>query len=531
VRLAIIDLGTNSVRFDIHQVTPQGKHRELHREKLMVRLGQGVFTEGTLAQSAIERTLEAFKSFQTSIERYRATHVVAFGTSALRDAQDGEVLLRKIEEKTGIQVRVISGQEEARLIAQGILANEKSKKIPKRGRVAFIDIGGGSTEITVCDNKVPLHSDSFALGTARLQQLFLQKRKQHEMEPIRKLRLAIRSTLLPKIIGEEWGNCKKVVGSSGTIRTLSRMVRKQTKKTSDVISLRDLSVLVERMTQLDTLEILELPGMDPKRIDMILGGAILFEECLKALGAKEFETTEFTLRDGILVEELNILQTQTGSSLELHLDEIREKALRAGAQQNHFEKVESLSKLIFEKLQRIHGLDPRFLAHLEAAAILHDVGEMISPSRHEDHSYYFVKNADLIGLLPWEIELIAQLCRHHRGNELPKWPLAPAKPKGSRIVSGMSKKKKSRAKDDLSLKVQTAFPYLLGILRVADALDRSHQAKATVSSVRATPSKITIQLKGSENLELERLRVEQKKAAFEAAFGRPLVIQTRTLKT
>ncbi len=528
VRLAIIDLGTNSVRFDIHQVSPQGKHRELHREKLMVRLGQGVFTHGTLATSAIDRTLEAFKSFQATIERYRATHVVAFGTSALRDAKDGESLLQKIKEKTGIQVRVISGQEEARLIAQGILTNEKRKKTLKQERISFIDIGGGSTEITLCEKGSPRHSDSFALGTARLQQLFLQKRKAHETEPLRKLRLAIRSTLLPKMIGEEWGSCRKVIGSSGTIRTLSRMVRKQTRQTSDWVDLSDLSTLIERMTQMDTLEILELPGMDPKRIDMILGGAILFEECMKALGAKQFSTTEFTLRDGILVEELNILQTQTRSSLELHLAEIRERVVRTGAQQTHFEKVEALSQQLFEKLKRLHGLDPRFLAHLEAAAVLHDVGEMISPSHHEQHSHYFVKNADWIGLQPWEIELIAELCRHHRGNDLPKFP-ADLKNENKRQPQGRSQKKnrKGRQLDTLENQTSQAFPFLLGILRVADALDRSHQAKVDLLSVRSTSHSITLKLKGSESLDLERLRVEQKKAAFEKAFGRTLILQTQ----
>jgi exopolyphosphatase/guanosine-5'-triphosphate,3'-diphosphate pyrophosphatase len=516
VRLAIIDLGTNSVRFDIHQVNPQGKHRELHREKLMVRLGQGLFTQGTLATSAIERTLEAFKSFQQSIQRYHASHVVAFGTSALRDATDGETLLRKIEDSTGIQIRVISGQEEARLIAQGILANEKPKKLPKQGRTAFIDIGGGSTEITVVERKSPIHSDSFALGTARLQQLFLQKRKSHDSDPISKLRLHIRSTLLPKLIGEEWGKSRLVVGSSGTIRTLHRMARKQSRQRSERVSLSALSQLVQRMSNMDTLEILEIPGMDPKRIDMILGGAILFEECMKALGAKEFQTTEYTLRDGILVEELNVLKTQTRSSLELHLDEIREKAIKAGAQKAHFEHVQKNSRILFEKLQRLHGLDSRFKSHLEAAAILHDVGEMISPSRHEEHSYYFVKNADFIGLQPWEVDLIAELCRRHRGNDLVSKP--------QRKKNRSKKSSSALQKVELATQSHEAFPVLLGILRLADALDRSHQGKAEVESVRTQATQIFITLKSTGNLDLELLRVEQKKAAFEAALKRKLRI-------
>ena len=519
MRIAIIDLGTNSVRFDVHQLGAGGRLKQLHREKLMVRLGQGVFTQGKLDPAAMGRTLEAFRSFQESLEQFRVKKVVAFGTSALREASDGEVLLQKIQETTGIQVRVISGQEEARLIARGILEGEK-KGVHSRGRTALIDIGGGSTEFNFVEKRKILHSDSFPLGTARLQQVFLQSRRIGDPEPIQKLRRHIRSVLLPKLIGEEWGKAPFVVGSSGTIRALAKMLRKQAKGNPSKFSKAQLSKLVEQMSRMSTLELLELPGMEPKRVDMILAGAILFEECLSAVGAREFKTTEFSLRDGILAEERELSEHTETPQLSLHLEEIRERVLRAGAQEQHFEQVRMLSLKLFDKLQGLHRLDRRFRAHLEAAAILHDVGEAISPSNHEKHSHYFVQNADFSGMQAWETKMIADLCLHHRTGNGPS-------------ATGRKKKqprKKANSKyagDELQSLVAEAFLPLLAILRLADALDRGHRAYAQITSIRVTSNTVTLTLTTRESVDLELLRVEQKKELFEKVFGRRLIVKAR----
>ncbi|MEO5970726.1 MAG: hypothetical protein ABIQ95_12440, partial [Bdellovibrionia bacterium] len=169
MRIGIIDLGTNSVRFDIHSVTPPGEAHLLHREKLMIRLGEGVFLDGKLDPHAIRRAVHAFMSFKNTAERFQVEKIVAFATSALREAKDAVHLIDRIRQKTQIEIRIISGEEEAKLIALGILSHESFK-----GRYGLIDIGGGSTEISICHNKNILNSASFPLGAARLQQVFLK---------------------------------------------------------------------------------------------------------------------------------------------------------------------------------------------------------------------------------------------------------------------------------------------------------------------------------------------------------------------
>jgi exopolyphosphatase/guanosine-5'-triphosphate,3'-diphosphate pyrophosphatase len=160
MRIAIIDLGTNSVRFDVHQIGPGRGIRRLHRDKLMIRLGQGVFTDGKLDSNAIRRTTQAFLGFRRIAKDLHVEKIVAFGTSALREAYDSEKFLARIYARTEIDVRVISGDEEAELIALGILSQESQA----RGKFALVDIGGGSTEISLCQGSRVLHASSFPSG-------------------------------------------------------------------------------------------------------------------------------------------------------------------------------------------------------------------------------------------------------------------------------------------------------------------------------------------------------------------------------
>ena len=296
MRLGIIDLGTNSVRFDVQELGPGRRIHRLHREKRMIRLGQGVFLHGRLDRNAMRRTLGAFLRFRQAAEALGAKRIVAFATSALREATDNERLLGLIRRRAGIELRIISGEEEARLIARGILAHERVR----RGRFALVDIGGGSTEISVCRGRSALRSASFDLGTSRLQQLFL-RRSPPSRRIVRDLRTHIRTTLRRTIAAEGWPGASHVLGSSGTVRALAKILRKR--GGGRTIERRTLSRLVSEMARMNPKDLARLPGIEPHRVDMILAGGILLEECMRALGAGTVAPTPYALRDGILEEE------------------------------------------------------------------------------------------------------------------------------------------------------------------------------------------------------------------------------------
>jgi exopolyphosphatase/guanosine-5'-triphosphate,3'-diphosphate pyrophosphatase len=290
-RLAIIDLGSNSVRFDVVALNPRGQAERLHREKRMVRLGEGLFKNGRLEKTAVARVLAAFRDFSAMIKDWGIDHVTAIATSALRDAPEQAKLIREIQRRYSIRLRVISGRREAQLIAEGVLAQER---LPK-GKFALVDIGGGSAELSYCRNSRQLKGLSWSLnlGCLRLKQLFLSSQPPRPGE-LTRLRAHTRK-LIKKL-----PPAPVIIGSSGTIRSLERMARRQAKP----FNLNFLSRLNTEMALLDHGALLKLPGMEPKRVDLLLAGSVVLEELALQLKAKSLRATDFALRDGVLVEVL-----------------------------------------------------------------------------------------------------------------------------------------------------------------------------------------------------------------------------------
>lgn len=503
MRLGIIDLGTNSIRFDLHQIDKGGKVRRLHREKVMVRLGQGVFVTGKLDPRASLRTLEALRSIARTAEELHVDRIAAFGTSALRESSDAAVFLKRVEKETGIRIRVISGQEEAQLIAEGVLGNEK---LPK-GAFALVDIGGGSMEAILCQGKQVLRARSFGLGVARLQQLFLKSsppmRKARGSDPVENLREHVRRLILPVFKSEKWPRARTAIGSSGTAQALLRINKKYFGK-SRALSLKDLRKLVRKMSGLTTTELLAMPGMEPKRVDLILAGAIVMEECLSALGATRLLATEFSLREGILREEVRKLtKVGSGGRLRLAREAAVLKAARLGVPKEHTDLVVRLVERLFDRLKSLHGLPSEWKEFLVIAAILHDSGESVSAREHGEHSAYIVRNADLPGIEADDLEVVAQLCRLHQGKRVTP-----------RDVPFGRNAKRYRS-----------FLKVLALLRIADAMDRGHRGALLFHDARILKDRVSIRVSAKGNADLELLRVDSKKELFEEVFGRELVLE------
>ena len=507
MRLAVIDLGTNSIRFDIHEISAnrQGviSHRRLYREKAMVRLGQNLFVKGELSAESKRRTLEAVESFRDTLQALRVDKTIAFGTAALRDASDGESFIDEIKEKTGVEFRIISGAEEASLIAKGVLANETLPKHP----FALVDIGGGSTEISICKGKKILRAHSFGLGVAKLQQVFLKtqppvRASKKAPDPVEELRNFIKSIVLPTLLIEQWPKVPTIIGSSGSILALAKLSQKGT--TSKVVLKKDLKKLVGQMKTKTAGELLSMRGMEPKRVDLILAGAILLDEVSDLLKAKTIRTTEFALRDGILVDELEHYSKIKRKNSAFSLEEIEKRIHHWGLDVAHNHNVRLKAEWIFDHLKSVHGLKQEWRAYLSAAAILHDVGEIISHSHHAEHSEYIVKNANFVGMRIWEAGLIASLCRFH---------------KDEKVLEKKNEKKIPYEKND---ELRIVFLKLLSLLQLADALDRSHKNSLKLKKAKVSRAHVEIMFQSRSTCDLELLRFEQKKVLFEMLFKREI---------
>ncbi len=508
MRVGIIDLGTNSVRFDIHEFQFRAKKItglvNIHSEKVMVRLGQGVFSTGKLNKEAVGRTLESFVGFSVLLKEFHVERIVAFGTSALREARDSAQFIQLVKKKTGIEIKIITGYEEARLISLGILQWEKKKP---SGAFALVDIGGGSTEIAICRGKKVQQMVSLPLGTARLQQLFLKGSPPsplmvggHRRDAVNELCAYIQSVLQAHFKGVKLSH---IIGSSGTIKAIVRMQPKVAGLRKGYRETRRLGDLVELLRPLTTAQLLNVKGLESRRADMILGGAVLFREITQVLRAKTFSVSKYSLRDGILIEELE-LQAKQKTSIGLHFDHLLWRAERLAKNPNHLRQVRFLAETLFDELRFAHRLPRRWRDYLSAAAILHDVGESISPMNHEEHSYYVVKSANFPSMEDWESEFIGLICRYHNSGwekfrKLP-WSRHP-------VLRGERKK---------------VFLKLLGMLQLADALDRSRRSLVTGLRAEKKRGQILLRVRCKAVADLESFRFEQKKEVFEKVTAFPL---------
>lgn len=495
MRVAIIDLGTNSVRFDVHELRGSKKSKVLHREKMMIRLGQGVFLKGKIDKQALARTLHAFHHFRRILDDLNVRKTIAFGTSALREASDAPAIVTRLKEDTGIDIKIISGSEEANLIARGILENEK---IPSN-RFALVDIGGGSTEIAICRGKTVEYKYSFPLGTARLQQVFLKK-SPPKADAVKKMRAYIQNLLSQKIRGEGWPQVPLIIGSSGTVKAVAKLLKRK----KGEISRQELEALVKKMSFMTTTQLLGVDGMEAKRVDMILAGSILLEELAYALGAKKILPTEYSLRDGIIKEELAVLAAHKSSRLELHMDDIYAKATRLGANEKHMQEMVKLGEQIFQRTCKLHKLDMKWRVYLSAAIVLRKVGEVIGLSGHERHSYYIIKNADFPSMQAWEMEFVAKLCLHHISGKI-----------SNQELQALSKDKKRRA----------AFLRLLALLRILDALDLGPLTTLVLRRTQISKKYVKLSFSGKATAGIESLMIDRKKKLFEEIFGRGLVLE------
>jgi exopolyphosphatase / guanosine-5'-triphosphate,3'-diphosphate pyrophosphatase len=303
MRLCLIDLGSNSVRYDAYELA-QSTPQRLHREKRMVRLGDGVFESGTLDEQALLRTEAALTDFATLNRHYHVTRVVAVATAALRSAQDAQAH-KRLEKALGAPLQVLSGDEEATLIAEGVLGLES--QLPA-GPFVLIDIGGGSTELNLVQDRQRIEGGSLDLGANRLQQTFLKS-----MPPakggVAALRAYCQEALSHFRKSRQWPAVKELVGSSGSIRALRRIAKAAGHK-DQPFTLHFVQGLNQRLQDFDRVALQHVPGMDERRVDLFLAGSLLLEEALLALEAQKVRVSEASLRDGLLLRQLKTLKTR-----------------------------------------------------------------------------------------------------------------------------------------------------------------------------------------------------------------------------
>lgn len=483
MRIAAIDLGTNSVHMIVVQVRPDLSFEVIDREKEMVRLGAGGLDGKALTPTAMAAALQALHKFKRLADSYHVDEVIAAATSATREAENGGDFLADIEHQTGIRARVISGTEEARLIhlaaAYGVDVGAESAVV--------IDIGGGSIEITLGTAANVRLARSFKLGVIRLGERFVRSDPLNDRDERRLVKHITRD------IDEYAGRVvrhgfKRVIGTSGTILALGTLAA-GAKPGADLrnrqIAAKQIHILRQDLVASDLQSRLRMPGLDPRRADIVVGGAVLLDTILRRLGAKELILCDLALREGLVLDYIQSNQARIAQAErypDVRRRSVVELAQRCNYWSAHAQHTATLVLSIFDQTRSLHGLSDRERDWIEYATLLHDIGNHISYGRHHQHSYYLIRNGDLRGFTPEEVEAIGLIARYHRRG---------------------SPKKSDDGYKELPRAMRRAVQVGAALVHLAEGLDRSHAQVFESVQVLNRREELLLRLKATGDAELE----------------------------
>ncbi|HSB85099.1 MAG TPA: Ppx/GppA phosphatase family protein [Ilumatobacteraceae bacterium] len=504
--LAALDIGTNSFHLVVARLLENG-FEVVTREKETVRLGHGGGDMKQLSTDAMDRGISSLRRMQRIAAAHNAT-IRAVATSAVREARNADEFLARAHREAKIDIEVISGLEESRLIHLGVL-----QAVPAFDRrLILVDIGGGSTEVLIGERGETLTARSFKLGAVRLTDRFFPNGTTSTAS-VKDCRSYVRSILATFEREVEELGFEIAIASSGTAETIARMIHAGRDDTPlhtfnrfefTVSELQSISETLARKKSSD--ERRGTPGLDPGRADIIVAGALVLEGVADIYGIKSFVFSEAALREGVLLDTIARLQ---GGALH-HLRDVSRRSIRGLAERcdddpSHSAHVATLALQLFDATVDLHRLPPDAREYLEAGALLANVGLVISHSKHHLHSYYVIRNSELTGLTDTEIEIIAQIARYHRKSA----------PKSSHEEFGR-----------LSADDQRLVKTLAAILRVAIGLDRSHdgRVRSVMANVRRGRVVIEAESKRGKEISLELYTANERADLLEEVLGQRVAI-------
>jgi exopolyphosphatase/guanosine-5'-triphosphate,3'-diphosphate pyrophosphatase len=461
IRISAIDIGSNSIRQTIADVSPTGTIRVVDEMKAAPRLGAGLYKKGALSEVAIQNALSTLTRMATLANQLGVKRTEVVATSAVRDATNGEEFLKLVRTETGLKVRVLRGEDEARLSFRSALAHFDLGV----GRAVVMDIGGGSLELALSADGLVERLISLPLGAISVTERYLGA--DIKKKGMRKLRRHVWLELRRHLSARHW-HATRIFCSGGTFTSLASIylarIGMESAKTvhGTVIPRIELEHIVDMLRNMSLAERQGVPGLNAARSDIILGGLAVAAEVAARVEAKELVVSAYGIREGILLESAHVAPAPADPG------EARERSVRELAERTHYEEphskhVQKLSLQLFDAIGQRLGCIPDDRKLLSDAALLHDIGYHISYDKHNKHSYHLIEHAELLGMTPIEQIVVANVARYHRGAE---------------------PKKKHRNYGGLERPVRQTIKRLSAMLRVADGFDRGHASAVAEIKVR-----------------------------------------------
>lgn len=511
-KLAVLDIGTNSIHLVLAEVEPDFSYKILDRLKDLTRLGDGVFPSRILSDSAMSRGCEVIKTFVTLARNKGYDHIEAVATSAVREAKNGGIFIEEVAKQTGLKIRVVTGQEEARLIYLGV---RHSMDLPDSPTL-IVDIGGGSVELILTDKKKRVKATSLKLGALRLKDLYGQSAPPSSAS-VRSLQAKVKKEFLSTFAQLNLQNIKQVIATSGMVVNIAEVIyqrrtgRPLAQPNLMTVTFKEILEIERLLAKMSFKERAEVSGLDPKRIDTLYPASVVLRTLMKLCAVKNVLVSDKAIREGIVYDFIK--RNLEGLRAEQEIPDVRRRQVIGLARSCHYPGIHShhvakLAGQLFDQTKRLHGLGEREREWLEYAAILHDTGYLINASGHHKHSYYLISHSDLDGFSAEERDMIAHIARYHR-KSIPE--------KGKKALQFYS----TQGRKTLMI--------LSAILRIADGLDRSHFGVIQNVMIKVQAS-IKIVLETHGDPELEIWTAQGRKDLFEKVFKKPVVFHVQTIK-
>lgn len=502
-RFAAVDVGSNAMRLRIVEVERPlgpssaavlGQAREVLALRAPVRLGREVFLTGALTAQAVSSAAEALRQFREAMDAAQVDQYRAVATSAVREAKNSALFVERARREAGLDVEIIEGVEEARLVQ---LAVRRRLGLDQK-RAFLIDVGGGSTELTLLDRGEARASQSLPMGAVRLLEAFLEADLAVDARHSR-----LMAEYVERVLGElhpEFGRSdpEVLVATGGNMETLATLCPRAAAEGA-AIDLDAARELVQRLASMGVAERAATYGLRPDRADTILPAAHILLRVAKPFGQATVLAPGVGVKEGILEElaERFFSVWSTGGE-ELAITRACERlGQRYQYDEKHGATVSRLATQLFDDLAPRHGLGPRERLLLRAAAVLHDVGDFVRYEGHHKHSWYIIEHADIMGISPAERSVVANVARYHR-----KSHPEPSHPNFR----------------DLGREQRATVRTLAAILRLADALDREHLGKVSSARASVVGGRLRLTVDGAPDRELEEWTVARKAGLFRTVF-------------
>ncbi len=506
--IGAIDAGSNAMRLIVGSVNEAWQVKPVENVRLPVRLGADVFTTGVIQEKTIHQAVDAFQHFRRVAESFGVVKIRAVATSAVREAANSDTLLDRVAQASGIEVEVISGSEEARLIHLAV-----ARVLDLTGkRALLIDIGGGSVEVTLSEDGNIISTESYNVGTVRLIQK-LDGRTGTGVSlhgPGRPFGLLVReyAEAARRRVDREIGSAQVhlCVGTGGNVEDLGRLRQRHLGRPDDrLITLSELQELIEELDGMSIQQRIRKFKLRPDRADVILPAAIVLRLMAREAGVRQVAVPHVGLKDGVMLEMAD--QIRKGPHLPRR-EQVWELAMQLGQKYqfdpHHATLTAKLARQLFDQTMSLHGLGEEERLLLEIAALLHDIGHFINTVDHDRHGYYILKANRLIGLSERQQEVVASLVLYHR--------------KSSPAFDGAEFK-------TLPQKERITLEKLSALLRLADGLDVSHASHVTGASLAEKKKHWQLVLHGRGDLMIEKWALNKRRSLFEGVFGVSLEIE------